>query len=454
MRKRSVLALSLAAMLTVSMLSACSSAPKNSSSSSTPSTSTSSGASGNLVYWSMWSSTEPQAGVIKTAVSEFEKANPNVKITVDFQGRNIKKIEQTAIESGQQIDIFEDDPSNVLANMGKDLLPLDKYLSQPAVGMSGKTVKDSLQPTFLSYIANLAKSNKLTDGTYYGIPEQPYAVLVFYDKTLFKKAGITSVPKNWSDFMNTCAQLKSANITPIIWDDAYQDQFIGAYLASAMGSDWVNQLVTDKTGQMWNNPIILQMAKDVSTMAKDGYFSSTISSTKYPAGEQQLALDKVAIYPGNGTWLPNEVASTAGPDYQWGCFNFPQVPNGNGKGGQSALNLGCQGLFITKNCKSPDTAFKLISYLVSQDTQTGMSNSALAIPATVNTSWPSQLSDAQAIFSQATTYMPWGFGIDNAGSFSTGTIIPTFMQLVEGKLTSAQYVSAMVSSAKKYYANK
>lgn len=46
---------------------------------------------------------------------------------------------------------------------------------------------------------------------------------------------------------------------------------------------------------------------------------------------------------------------------------------------------------------------------------------------------------------------PWAFGIGNNVDFSKGTIVPVFMELVEGKLTADAYVAKMSEAAKKFY---
>jgi raffinose/stachyose/melibiose transport system substrate-binding protein len=449
-KKKSIMSLAIAGVLSASLLAGCSS-----SSSTKPEEKSKGGdskLSGNVVFWSMWSDTEPQALVIQDAVEDFEKANPKVEVELKFQGREINKIIKPALEGGQAIDIFEQDPANAIANLGPHLLKLDDYLNKPAVGMDGKTVKESLQPALMDWVKSLAVPAGLEDG-YYSIPQQPYAVLFFYNKDLFNKAGITSVPETWADFVAANEKLKASGIEPITFDDAYRDQFIGGYLSSAMGSEWVDQLVKDKTGDMWKDPIVLQFAKDIEDLRNKGLFSTKIAGNKYPAGQQDLALGKVGMYL-NGTWLPNEVSATAGPDFNWGSFQFPTIENGNGKGGHQGLSFGAQGLLINKDSKNSEAAFELVKYLVSKTAQQGMAENALAIPATIDTEWPKALTEAKVAFDNAKVNMPWGFGIDNAGDFSSGTVMPVFMELVTGKINAAQYTEKMASEAKKFYAGQ
>lgn len=408
--------------------------------------------SGKVTFWSMWSNSEPQAKVIDEAVADFKAANPAVDVEVKYNGRDINKLIKPALESGESIDIFEQDPGSALSNLKDHVLKLDDLLAQPSIGSDGKTVKDSIIPSLLDWVKSLSVPAGLDEG-YYAIPQQPYAVLFFYNKEIFAKAGITAPPKTWDEFLADCELLKQAGVEPITFDDAYRDLFIGGYFGSAMGSDWTDGLVKDKTGDLWKDPIVKQFANDMKTLQDKGYLSKKIAGNKYPAGQQDLALGKAAMYL-NGTWLPNEIAATAGPDFQWGSFQFPDVPNGNGKGGAQGLSFGAQGLLINKDSKNVPAAFELMKYLVGAKAQAGMATKAVAIPATVGTAWPAPLADAETAFQNAKTNMPWGFGIDNGGDFSTGTVIPVFMDLVTGKLAPDAYVNKMAAEAKKFYSGK
>ncbi|SEO89914.1 ABC transporter substrate-binding protein [Paenibacillus sp. OV219] len=423
----------------------------NNASTDTSTNTTTSALEGKVVMWSMWSETEPQAAVIKQAVEDFKAANPNVDLEVKFQGRDEFKLIKPALDGGEAIDIWEGDPSNMINTTKDHVLKLDDLLTQPAIGMD-KSVQDSLLPSLMNWTKSLSTQAGLEEG-FYALPQQPFAVEFFYNKSVWDKAGVTQAPKTWDEFMAAADLIKKSGSAPVTFDDAYRDQFIGGYLASAMGSDWVDQLVKDKTGDMWKDPIVLQFAKDVQAMREKGFFSDKIAGSKYPAAQQDLVLGQSATYL-NGTWLPNEVSKTAGPDFQWGAFQFPTVANGNDKGGQQNLVFGAQGILMNKDSKNIPAAYEFVKYLVSKKTQEGMVKQAVAIPATIDTDWPAQLADAQTAFNNAQVNMPWGFGIDNGGDFSSGTIIPVFMELITGKLSAEQYVDKMVSESKKFYTGK
>ncbi|MHA6481822.1 ABC transporter substrate-binding protein [Paenibacillus sp. strain BS8-2] len=409
----------------------------------------SSNLSGDVVFWSTWSDQEAQAKVIQGAVKEFEAAHPDVNVNIKFVGRDIKNLIKPALDGGENIDLFEGDPANYFNSLKDHLAKLDEYLNQPALDMEGKTIEQSIIPSLMSLTKTLSNKAGLEEG-YYAVPQQPFAVLFFYNKAVFEKAGITSAPATWEEFIAANELIKQSGVEPITFDDAYRSLFIGGYLSSAMGSEWVSQLVNDKTGEMWKEPIVLQFANDMITMREKGYFSKKIAGSKYPAAQQDLALGQAATYL-NGTWLPNEVASTTGPDFRWGSFQFPVVPNGNGKGGLTELTYGTNGLMVNKNSKNKEAAVELIRYLVSTKSQLGMSQQAQAIPATINTEWPAALAEASSALERAEVNAPFGSGISSNPDFSKSTVFPIFMELITGKMSAEEYVSKMIAEAKKFY---
>lgn len=82
--------------------------------------------SGTIRYASMWSETEAQAEVIKAAIEEFTTLYPDVEITVDWMGRDVRKTIQVALDAGQY-DLWDSPVDAVLPNYasyGYDLTEL------------------------------------------------------------------------------------------------------------------------------------------------------------------------------------------------------------------------------------------------------------------------------------------------------------------------------------------
>ena len=76
------------------------------------------------------------------------------------------------------------------------------------------------------------------NGQQYGIPYNVGVVGFWYNKELFAKAGISSAPSTWPQFLADVAKLKAAGIAPIAiggkdkWPDAFYWDYLAVKLCS------------------------------------------------------------------------------------------------------------------------------------------------------------------------------------------------------------------------------
>jgi raffinose/stachyose/melibiose transport system substrate-binding protein len=394
-----------------------------------------------LTYWSMWHQDEPQGQVVQKAIDDFQAANPNVTVNVVWNGRDNRKLLVPALEAGESIDLFDGGIDYVVPNMGKYLLPLESYLDQPAVG-SDMTVGESVNQALLN--------QQPFDGKIVAMPYQPFAVLFFYNKDHFAAAGIDAPPATWDELLEDNQKLVDAGFAPITTDvDAYVDIILGYYLQRATGScDFLQQAMADKTGEMWTDPVVQQMANDFADLNDKGYMAPETSGNLYPAGQQQLALGTVTMYL-NGTWLPVEVKDTAGPDFNWGSFSFPAVTDG--KGSVNDVMMGSQGIGISNKSEHPDQAFEFIKYLVSKDVQSAFVSDA-NVPAVSNdVTWTGDLEDASNIVHDAESALPWACDLGNGGDIVANVVLPDFTDLLVGKLTADEFIEKISADTANFY---
>lgn len=387
-----------------------------------------------LVYWSMWNQTEPQAQAIQEGIADFEKANPGVKVEINWNGREIRKTLQPALDNNQDIDIWDEDLERVNKTWGAYALKLDDYVTKSYPDTDGKPYNQVVMSSLMDLSRRYAPDNSLL-----AVPYQPFVFAFMYNKDHFAKAGITSTPKTWDELTADMAKLKSAGFVPITVDDAYMDTLPGYYLAREKGYQWVESLMKDKTRASWDDPAALQMAKAYEDLAKKGYFSPTVGSNKWPAGQQDVANGTVTMYL-NGTWLVNEVMGSAGPDFKWGTFSFPTVPNGVDD--QTAANYGSQGFSINKKCKNPAVAFSLLVHLTTGKWDEELAKKSYGVPVSGTAAWPTQLAEAKDIFQSLKTAYTWGGGIQ-ADPERVPVLVENFTKLISGSMTAEQFIAAM-----------
>ena len=388
-----------------------------------------------LVYWAMWSEDEPQAKVIKEAISKYEK-DTGVKVDVQFKGRTGQREGlEPALSAKQQIDLFDEDVNRVNGSWGKYLLDLED--------MAKDYESEHGNETLFKIARNAYGQTHDGDDTLHSIPYQPSIFGFFYNKTLFTKAGIESVPTTWEELDAACAKLKDAGITPMTMDDAYATCVIGYHLARLVGEDKVKEIVTE--GE-WDDPAVLQMAQDIEELASNGYYSEMVGSNVWPAGQNtELALGTAAMYL-NGSWLPNEVKEMAGPDFHWGCFAYPALTDG--ANGIETNNFGAQVFGINKDTKLAKEAFDLITFLTKGEYDQKLADETVGIPAdTTNTEWPAMVECAKPVIEQSTNRFTWACGVESNVDM-TPVIKENFIKLMAGSITADEFVSTMQDAAK------
>lgn len=389
----------------------------------------SSGSGAKLVYWTMWNEAEPQGMVIAEAVEAFT-AETGIKVEVNFNGREIRKTLQPALDAGETIDVFDEDIERVVNTWGNYLLPLDDYVGKSYSTTNGQPYSSVVNQTLL----NLAK--ELGGGSIRNIPYQPSAFITMYNKDLFAKAGIASVPTNWDEFLVACEKLKQIGVYGITVDDAYMAALFGYCMDRLVGKDATAAMVKNND---FTGPQVLEFGKIWEEMAKKGYISPKAASNIYPAGQvEEIATGKVAMYL-NGTWLPNEIKGNA-PNMNWGSFAWPAMgPNGDGP---EANNFGSQSFGINKNTKYPEEAFQLVVWLTTGEWDSKLAQESIGIPAANASAWPAQLQDAKAVVDSTTIRLPWAVGMEDNPEINA-KIKENFAKLIKGELNATSFAEAM-----------
>lgn len=382
----------------------------------------------------MWEATEPQGVAIKAAVDAYMEET-GVEVDIQFKGRTGQREGlQAALDAGAQIDLFDEEIDRVNGTWGEYLMD----------------ISDMAKAVDYDATANEGLMNAVREaggGTLKSIPYQPYVFAVFYNKDLFEQAGIQSEPATWEEFLAVCQQLKDAGITPLANDDAYATCPIGYHLARLGGEEKVVDIVTNGK---WDDPIVLQMAKDYEELASKGYFSPNIGSNVWPAGQNsELALGEVAMYL-NGSWLPNEVIGTAGEDFNWGCFSYPAVTTGatNTATGIDAVNFGSQVFAINKNSTLGQEAFDLIVKITKGEFDEKLAIDSNGIPSdTTNETWPPLVEPAKSVLDASKVRLSWAGGVESNDNM-TPAIKENFIKLCAGTIDAEGFVDAMIAASK------
>ncbi len=184
---------------------------------------------------------------------------------------------------------------------------------------------------------------------------------IFYNKDMFAKAGITSLPKTYAEFDAACAKLKAAGFTPMIT--------AGGSGASWVAGDALNILsdtlkkndhwyVDYKAGKVkFTDPDWVTGATRVEDYANKGYFVPGALGITYAQAEQSFLSGQGAMYL-MGTWF-SAAAAKSPPTFEIGVMVAPA------EDGKQVLNgaVAWGGYSIFKSTKHPAESLRLAKYL-------------------------------------------------------------------------------------------
>lgn len=213
---RKTLALIIALATTVSVFAGCGTSSK----SSTDKT----GSAKNITITMMVSGTKASSGedfVLDTLPKKVHEAYPNITLeTTKMPDDQYNTAIATKLASGEAPDIFLVFPKSETSGVN------DFAKAGYLMDLSGMSFWDN--------IAKGAKDDMSYNGKPYAVSQGMDLLGTYYNKDLFKKAGIPSEPQNWDEFLADCAKLKAAGIQPIVMGDkdSYVMQF-GLYQIAA-----------------------------------------------------------------------------------------------------------------------------------------------------------------------------------------------------------------------------
>ena len=303
-------------------------------------------------------------------VADFEKAHPNVTITVTpIQNEDMDGKLQTAMNSGTPPTIF-------MARGGGKLA--DVVQAGQVMDLTGKISSD-----VKSAYGNAIFSTFTVDGKIYGMPTSVLPDGIFYSKDLFKKAGITSTPTTIDELSADVSKLKAAGVTPIAlggkdaWPAAHW------YYLFALRECSQDVLTSKAMSGDFSDPCWTKAGTDLQNFASTKPFNEgflTTSAQQGAGSSAGLVANHKAAMELMGAWDPGVIASLtpnqkALPDLGW--FPFPSVSGAAGD--PSALIGGSDGYSCSKD--APPECVDFLNFVASKANQEAYAKAFQTLPA-------------------------------------------------------------------------
>jgi ABC-type glycerol-3-phosphate transport system substrate-binding protein len=141
-------------------------------------------------------------------------------------------------------------------------------------------------------------------GQLWGIPEQRDIVGIYYNKALFRKAGISAFPKTWSAFLADCKKLKAAGVVPFAMDGDWVTQLMWANLIGTQPGGEKFLFKGIAKGNFVNSPIVVKATNFLKSLHTSGYVNSDAFTGDYPNAANPFLQGQAAMI-ANGPWMVN-----------------------------------------------------------------------------------------------------------------------------------------------------
>jgi raffinose/stachyose/melibiose transport system substrate-binding protein len=249
---------------------------------------------------------------IVAIAADYKKDHPDFDLKLESIPDRPSYLQKVRIlaASNELPELFDADPEPYFEDVAKAGLVVDIGKLYSDLGLT-----DSLYPVSIAY-------PKFDDGSLYLITWQANAEYFFYNKDLFKQAGVEP-PTTFDEFLAVCAKLKAAGITPISMDG--KDQWpILRYLAflpfRATGNEFLDDLKNGKAKM--TDPVGIAASKFVQNLGEN-YFQEGFADADYTTSLNLFLSGKAAIYY-QGTWeLPSFLDANSNLKPNIGYFKMP-----------------------------------------------------------------------------------------------------------------------------------
>lgn len=387
-----------------------------------------------------WLLSRPADGGVITAMQQIAKEYAAKKpgfslnlITTPDRPSYIQKYE-TLAAANKLPELFDTDATPFAQKLAKQgrMMDVDALLRDLGVA-------DDYREAALGY-------QRFDDGSLYMVPFEFQLEFFWYNKALFKKAGV-SVPKTLDDFPQLCRDLRAKGVTPIALDGQDQwplERYMAYYPFRMAGPEYVQKL---KNGDAsFSDPAGVAAAKWLSDLGKAGCFQEGFSSTGYADAQGLFTSGKAAVY-NIGTWELGNLATKKLDSGVRDDVDYFTLPTLNGAATTDTEYVTPSGIGMAVNAKTYDPLVRdFLKFALERYPEVYAATGALSPTTTAKTTIPA---DATPLYSRAVEQasgvgpkiaMPWDTQLDPA---SNTRLQQELTLLVQGDVTPEAFVKTM-----------
>jgi len=217
---------------------------------------------------------------------------------------------------------------------------------------------------------------------YYGVPIDVVSIEIFYNKSLFKKAGVdpNKPPETFDEFISVCRKLRSAGIQPFVsgfGEEWLINVFSQSFEWQILGKEGI--VKTIKGEIKYTDPRWIKVFELFEKMRDEKIFAEGIITMINKDAERLFATEKVAMAL-NGSWGIN-VYKGMNPNLTYGVFLPPRI-----KDAKYPVKIWGSSSFLNVNPLSPykKEAVEFLKWLTDDKQQIVLTKETHNIPSNKN----------------------------------------------------------------------
>lgn len=325
-----------------------------------------------LVFNTDTSDPAPKAA-FEELITMFEAENPDVKVKVNLFDHEGYK---TAIRNFLTADAPD------LANWyaGNRMAPFVK---------AGQflDVSDVWEQNGLSQKLAASKASMTIDGKQWGVPYTYYQWGIYYNKDVYKKAGV-SEPKTWDEFIANCAKFKAAGVDCVTTGSKALWPIAGIFDYLSLrtnGYEFHMDLTAGKIA--WTDDRVKAVFAEWAKLVEPGYVTANHTAIDWQDAAALMVQGKAANYV-MGNFAVAIFKDGGMTNDNLGFMVFPEITPGLPRAEEAPTDT----IHIPAGAKNVEDAKKFLAFVARADVQTALNKRLGQLPvnneSTVDTSDP------------------------------------------------------------------
>ncbi|MER7446960.1 sugar ABC transporter substrate-binding protein [Microbacterium sp. NPDC097977] len=312
------------------------------------------------IEFAQWWEPELPDGEFQGLIDEFEDANPGITVKL-VSGPYASTKEQlfAGAASGTMPDV-----------VGLDGAWVNDFASQGVIADLSALMKEN------DYDDSELASQIQVDGSTYMIPVVNFVYPMFTNDTLLAEAGVTAPPTTRTEFADAAAKVSALGDDASGWVLPLSLEAPNGVQNDVMSWVWASGGSMLKDGQPdLTNADVTSAVEFIGDMWDAGSIASGSFTMKEQDKVEEFTNGRVGMMIDSLAHI-NLIRET-NPDLK---FSISALPAEDGYDGERGIPYASWGIGVAENSEHKDAAFKLVSFLMSEKTNSELSTMAKAFP--------------------------------------------------------------------------